>query len=292
LISFILFVSVSSSFNGLWRTFGHETALATDVSTAKSEGYTTTGSCNANLGILYCKPDTRSNPFTDHPLCLYFTSGGQIAGIRQRVSGSNKEVGNAAPTNLVNKGYWKVLSADSWAIDISFRSSQQMCSGQVYSSKIGDQAVINQDTIKVAIPITALQARAANYTRGSCMKSMGQHHFYDLSVAPKQSWDESNLLPVVPMYNPPDSTGVLNAFFIATPVAQPGSNDLLFGAHDWEAPSLSPSNMCQNWCDGSCTWKTPAWSTGHIYLNSAHSTLTCPGASSLDLLIGRTCPTN
>ena len=34
-------------------------------------------------------------------------------------------------------------------------------------------------------------------------QSMGQHHFYDLSKAPAQSYQYDQLLPLVPMYNPP-----------------------------------------------------------------------------------------
>ncbi len=117
---------------------------------------------------------------------------------------------------------------------------------------------------------------------------MGWHHFYDLKTAPKQSFQEDQILPIVPMYNPPDATGVLNAFFFTSPVAQPGSGAayLLTGAADWESPALVESNMCQNWCDESCAFETPSWATMHVYLSSQWKTLTCPNGSGP---VGRSC---
>ena len=156
-------------------------------------------------------------------------------------------------------------------------------------SPLGDRVVINQDTIKRSIPLTAKEAEEEKWTVGSCMDSMGLHHFYDLQTAPEMSYKEENLMPLVAMYNPPDETGVLNAFFFATPVAQPGSSYkyLLNGNADWESPALNENNMCQNWCDDNCHWETPSWATMHIYLDSAWSDLKCPGGKGF---LGRTCP--
>lgn len=84
------------------------------------------------------------------------------------------------------------------------------------------------------------------------------------------------------------STGVLNAFFFASPVAQPGSSlwYLLSGAADWESPALPSSLMCENWCDDeNCHWEE-SWATMHIYLSSAWEELTCPGGSGP---VGRSC---
>ena len=117
---------------------------------------------------------------------------------------------------------------------------------------------------------------------------MGWHHFYDLSSSPDVSYAEDQLLPVVPMYNPPDASGVLNAFFFASPVPQPGSSlwYLLTGAADWESPALPSSLMCENFCDDdACHWDV-TWATMHIYLSSEWEELTCPGGSGP---VGRSC---
>lgn len=223
-----------------------------------------------------------------HPLGLRYTKSGVIAGVRTEIYGSNK-YGPAAPKHLVDLGYWKSTnSTETWVMDISFRSEEVMCSSKSSSDLIGDRVVINQDTIKQSIPLTAAEAQRNSWTPGSCMASMGWHHFYDLLSAPKQSYTIENLLPIVPMYNPPDETGVLNAFFFTSPVAQPGSGAwyLLTGAADWESPALSSSLMCQNWCDDdNCSWET-SWATMHIYLSSNYKDLTCPNGKGA---VGRSC---
>lgn len=68
---------------------------------------------------------------------------------------------------------------------------------------------------------------------------------------------------------------------------QSGSKDLISAKHDWEAPALNPESMCMNWCDDSCTWKTDAWSTMHIFLSSSWEALKCPGGTGL---FNRSCP--
>jgi hypothetical protein len=165
-----------------------------------------------------------------------------------------------------------------------------MCSAKGGIESVGDRVVINQDTIRVGLPLTAQSARDGKWTPGSCMAKMGQHHFFDLQTAPLQSWNESSLLPIVPMYYPADSTGTLRAFFFTSPVSQPGSSitHILTGDADWESPALNEGNMCQNWCDDACNWTTPAWGTLHIFLNSEYETLTCPGAS--NVFPYRSCP--
>eukprot|EP01031_Cornospumella_fuschlensis_P030228 gene30228-36531_t len=263
--------------DSLWKTFVHTRELPTTVEGAKDAGFKQVAPCNANLGILYAQDS--SGATEDHPLSLYFTSGGQIAGVQATVFGSS-DFGNSAPDQLVTLGYWKPQADNtSWAASVSFRSPDMMCSGAKDSLVVGDRAVVNQDGVALALPLSEDQAVANKYDYGSCMKDMGHHYFLDLKTAPQTSWVEENLMPVVPMFNP--STKKLHAFFFATPVKQKGSNDLLFAKHDWEAPALSPSNMCQNWCDDSCTWKTSAWSTMHIYLSSAWKGLKCPGGEGM-----------
>lgn len=274
--------------DGLWRTFGHQTALPLTTKEALDERWVAVSGCEPDLGILYAQD--KSGPSEKHPLGLRFTSSGKIAGVQATVFGSNR-FGDAAQLNLIEKGYWKQTAnaTKTWHMDISFRSSEEMCSQTSKSEDLlGDRVVINQDTIKQEIPLTVKDAVSQNWTPGSCMASMGWHHFYDLKTAPKQSFKEDQILPIVPMYNPPDSTGVLNAFFFTSPVSQPGSGTryLLNGAADWESPALVEKAMCLNWCDESCKFDTSSWATMHIYLSSAWQTLTCPHGSGP---VGRSC---
>lgn len=274
--------------DGLWRTFGHQTGLPLTAEDAIQQKWVAVSKCEADLGVLYAQE--KSGPSEKHPLGLRYTAAGQIAGVQATVFGSN-QFGDAAQKNLIDKGYWKANAnaTKTWRMDVSFRASEDMCSSTSRSEElIGDRVVINQDTIKQSIPLTVKDAVAEQWSAGSCMSSMGWHHFYDLKTAPKQSFKEDQILPLVAMYNPPDSTGVLNAFFFTSPVSQPGSGTryLLNGAADWESPALVEKNMCQNWCDESCKFETSSWATMHIYLSSAWKTLTCPNGSGP---VGRSC---
>jgi len=192
--------------------------------------------------------------------------------------------------NLVDHGYWKAVNgtSETWVMDVSFRASSDMCTSNLAVTATGDRVVINQDTIKQSVPLTAKQAREEKWTQGSCMASMGQHHFYDLKSAPQQSYEPDQLLPLVPMYYPADSTGTLNAFFFTTPVAQPGSSSwyLLTGGADWESPDLNSEMMCMNFCDDDNCEYDNTWATMHIYLDSVWDGLVCPGGSGP---VGRSC---
>jgi hypothetical protein len=61
------------------------------------------------------------------------------------------------------------------------------------------------------------------------------------------------------------STGKLHAIFFTTPVKQPGSSGLFSADNDWEVPAVTANQMCLNWCDDACAYKT-SWSTMHIFL--------------------------
>lgn len=161
-------VAVSTSLgDGLWRTFGHQTGLPLTATEARNDGWLNVTGCDPNLGILYAQ--SADGVSEKHPLGLYFTAAGQVAGVQTTIYGSNKKVGDAAPANLVNMGYWKKDENDAWHIDISFRSPDEMCSSSPSSNLNGDRVVINQDTIKHSIPLTAGEAQAADWTQGSCM---------------------------------------------------------------------------------------------------------------------------
>jgi hypothetical protein len=153
--------------DGLWRTFGHQTGLPLTVSEAKSAGWVNVTSCDPNLGILYAQD--ASGVSEKHPLGLYFTAAGQVAGVQTTIYGSNRQVGAAAPANIVSKGYWKADDDEKWHMDVSFRAPSEMCSSSASKDLNGDRVVINQDTIKHSIPLTAGAAQGADWTQGSCM---------------------------------------------------------------------------------------------------------------------------
>ena len=131
----LVYVDAADLGNGLWRTFGHQTALPLTAAEATKAGWKAISSCEPDLGVLFAQ--SSSGPSEKHPLALRFTSGGQIAGIQTTVYGSNK-ITDAAPANLVELGYWKAANAsETWLMDVSFRSSAEMCSGAQFSSVLG-----------------------------------------------------------------------------------------------------------------------------------------------------------
>lgn len=265
--------------DSVWRTFDHERAVPIDVTTAKKEGWSQmTSSCNSNLGVLYAQES--SGPSEDHPLAAWYTSAGQLAGVQVTVFGKDRSMGNAAPDNLVNLGYWKASNTteQAWTIDMSFRAPSDMCSGVKSSLVLGDRAVINQDSIKFALPLTADEAVTKKFDAGSCIAGMGQHFMYDVKTAPDTSFVEENLMPVVPMFNP--ATEKLSGFFFTTPVKQSGSRSLS-ASNDWDIPAVNGKLMCYNWCDEACAWETSAWSTMHVFVSSGHASVTCPGGETV-----------
>lgn len=72
--------------------------------------------------------------------------------------------------------------------------------------------------------------QAEGYVRGACFDGMGWHYFKDL-LAPNGtiSWQASNLMPVVPMYDP--IHGKFNAIFFASAVVQQVSTWALWLGH-------------------------------------------------------------
>jgi hypothetical protein len=174
----VLLVSVLCAENigdSLTETFGHEKSLPLTVTDAIAGGWVPVGSgeCNKNLGILYSRGKSGSSGASeDHPLALYYTAAGQIAGMQTTVFGSSKDSGNAASDQLVKQGYWKpsTTANATWSIDVSFREPSLMCSGSSSDLTVGDRVIINQDTISVVIPLTAGDATARSFTAGSCIK--------------------------------------------------------------------------------------------------------------------------
>ena len=93
--------------------------------------------------------------------------------------------------------------------------------------------------------------QAEGYVRGACFDGMGWHYFKDL-LAPNGtiSWQASNLMPVVPMYDP--IHGKFNAIFFASAVVQPWNPGVDFwpgcggfqgAGHSWQPPAQSSHSL-------------------------------------------------
>jgi len=286
---------------GFYGTLANTEDLPTTI--AEATNWTAVnGDCENGVGILYTRYGGISK---ESPLALYFTPGGQIAGLKVTIFGSHhngwwyKSPGDAANPNLVRLGYWKEEGAEQWSMTASFRSPDNICGDATFrfEETVGDRVVINQyeGGIARAIPMTASAAEAEQYSPGSCMAKMGQHYFYDLEEAPRMSWRVENLMPVVPMYQTTGvSKGMLSAFFFTSPVCQDDTehrfdNVYMFCGlpNDW---------MCLNWCDSACDLDSDRWATYHIFVSSNPEDVVCENPMGLSTLLsyaaGRDCPSN
>jgi hypothetical protein len=84
----------SSISKSLIRTYLHDTQLPVTATAAIAQGWIPVDNCDANLGFLYTNQGDA--PYEDHPLGLYFTATGKLAGAQVTIYRSNKEVGDAA----------------------------------------------------------------------------------------------------------------------------------------------------------------------------------------------------
>jgi len=277
--------------DGLWRTFnlalvGLAPALPLTSREAEAAGWQKMSSeCDPNVGFRYAQ--NAATPQKNTPLSIYYTAAGQVSGLATNIYGAG-----AAPSNLVELGYWIPVSGsqNEWMISVSFRAANLMCdAGTTAPEVLGDRLVVNQGSLNYSLPLTAADAYCSEWASGSCMVTMGEHWFYDVSTAPQLSWQQQNLLPIVTMFYPPNMNGTISTIFFTTPVKQPGADYVLYKPGDWETPALTPSEMCLNFCDDSCSWDgVDYWSTMHIYLNSQWSYIGCPNGKTP---IDRECPT-
>jgi hypothetical protein len=253
----------------LHRDYGeYYTLPITTAQTAKMTWQVANATCDPNLGILYSYDG--ANIGTEYPLGLYFTAGGQVAGVGVIV------VGPGLPQQLIDAGYYVPydLHNNLYFISVTFRDAGIMCSGDIDQNyPLGDRLIINAGGLAQEVPTTEQEAIDGQWTRGSCFSSMGWHYFYDLAGHPNMTWFAKNLLPIVPMYN----KGAINAFFFASDVVQ----QTVLDTHMWEPIPLEDTLMCENWCDSSCTFHdTTFWSTLHIYLTD-YTQVTCPGGCTM-----------
>jgi len=234
-------------------------ALPLTESDAVNSGWTAISTCDPNLGTAYVA--TEDGPTKGDPVIVYFTGGGQIAGIGMEHYGN--------PLNGLQK-FWlpDPESSGNYRISVSFRPGGNLCSSTQYAELVGNQLVVNQGSLNLPIPLNANDSSAAQWTKGGCIGGMGTHWSYDLSTSPEMSWNASNLMPVVAMYDQAN-TGFISAFFITTPNVQRSEP---FGP--WEGP-IPSSLMCYNWCSDECSWDVSFWSTLHFYLHD-HNLNNCP----------------
>merc|ERR1712194_277168 len=276
---------------------GNSRAHPLTVADAGAQGWTSAGpGCDPNLGVEYLPEGGISR---DAPLSVYFTPAGQIAGLKMTVYGSGPDFGTSAFQGIgalgemVNQHYYIPVEGGaetSWEISVSFRDPTAMCSTDATAGDIGDRLVINQHTIAVSVPMTAGQADGDNYQPGSCMGGMGQHYFKDLVGGSDMTFVTGNLLPITPMYYPPnDPNGKLNAFLFSSPTCQNDEG----GAWD-EVPlfcGLRFSMMCLNFCNAECSTDTfttnspfhspttHRYATYHVFFSDQEekTSLVCPG---------------
>lgn len=210
--------------DGLWRTFSGPKPLPLTTAEARDAGWKTAGSCVPGLGNLYTKSG-HDLPNEDAPLGMFFSNAGQVSGLRVDIFGDSwtSGVGNAAQAALIKRGFWRVETGDSkhWFLTVGFRDPSVACSSVSEPGvNVGDRVVVNPDSgLNVSIPLTATEARDEGYAPGSCMETMGQHHFLDLNLrGGKQGWVEGDLQPIVPMYTPVpvSSASTLHAIFFTT----------------------------------------------------------------------------
>jgi len=225
-----------------------------NVDEATNDGWAAYGSngCDPMLGLSYAIDGA---PSWMYPITVYFTSAGQIAGIGMTHWG-------APVPDLEN--YWVDQGDGSWYLSVSFRDTKDMCSGNVSPDKVGDRLVINAAGIAYSMPLTTGAATNQSFTEGGCIGGMGTHWSLDLDTAPVMSYNASNLMPVVAMYD----KGDLSAFFITSPVLQYSEP---FGP--WEGP-LPSSLMCYNWCGDNCNWNVDWWTVLHFFVHDP-DVITC-----------------
>jgi len=232
-------------------------SLPLTVDDAVDAGWVNFTHCDNNLGYAYT--DTGSLPSKTHPVILYFTGGGQIAGMGMEHFGE--------PVNDMEQ-YFRPTDRGTYRITVSFRPGGNLCSSRVYREAIGTQLNVDQGIVDFILPLNESAATDAQWTKGGCIGGMGTHWSYDLSSAPTMTWKSGNLFPVITMYNE-QAGGGISAFFITTPNLQYAEP-----LGPWEGPI--PSNlMCYNWCSDDCDWDVLFWNTLHFYLDD-HSLNTCP----------------
>lgn len=114
-----------------------------------------------------------------YPIGLYYTSGGQITGIKYSalVIFQVSQLNITEILLLKSTGLLKVmelleslsLSEHLLVLMIIILTSSAVCSGTTYPEIIGNQLVLDQGFENVSIPIFVTAAQKAQWTKGSCI---------------------------------------------------------------------------------------------------------------------------
>ena len=268
--SCVLCVSIGTL---LERDYTKYAPLPTTADQASSLGFAPFSShCELHLGVPYTQ--TGGKPDESKPITLYFTRAGQVSGISVLYY---DHIEKQQP-NLIDKG-WIVPSGFGdgiYKVSVAFRNGSMACSSKFDPDlPLGDNLIVNPDGIRQALPLTVRDAARNGWVRGSCILGMGVHWFRDLSSWGSMTWQASQLLPVVMMYDEvsDNPTMTVNAFFFASSVVQ--QSFVPPSANQWEPIPLPDRLMCGNLCNASCTFHgTDFYSTLHIYMND-RSRVTC-----------------
>eukprot|EP01129_Flabellula_baltica_P016433 TRINITY_DN8750_c0_g1_i1.p1 TRINITY_DN8750_c0_g1~~TRINITY_DN8750_c0_g1_i1.p1 ORF type:complete len:273 (+),score=59.31 TRINITY_DN8750_c0_g1_i1:154-972(+) len=228
----------------LLRNFFSKEVMPLTMSQAGSIGwYPVTGRCDPRFGIAYAH---NGKPDKSNPQYVFYTSAGQIAGF-------GTKTWDKPPSELIGD-YWIDNGDGTWDTYVHFRNTSIMCSGQITSDTLGDQAMLLQ---KYNVPLNNIEAKAAGWVMGNCIQGMGIHYAYDIHQPGNQTWNANSLFPLMPMYD--SVKGDITAILIAIPRVE-----RVYPFGGWEGP-FPNFLFCKNWCASSdCHWKhTSWWSTQH-----------------------------
>jgi len=240
----------------LARTFLLYHALPVTAASATSSGWVSMGpTCDPLLGYAFASDGA---PSLGNPIIMYYTAAGQVAGV------GIVHYGEAPLAS--QKDFWRPMnsSAKNFIMNIHFRAPSVLCSSTPQRELIGNQVVINQDSINFNVPLTDVEAVNAKWAQGNCISGMGTHWAYDWISAPTLSYRAEQTVPLMPMYY----NGTITAFLVDTASFQDVEPVSI-----WEGPFIS-SLFCKNLCKG-CSWDSTLTSTLHFLFHD-HSTVHCP----------------
>lgn len=221
--------------------------------------------CNSHLGYAYNREAT--GPTMRWPITMYYAENGLFAGIGMQYY-SVPGYSYASP-KLIAMDILKAQDDGSYRMSVSTRVPGDMCKASATTSmKLGYTLVVNQDGINMQLPLTARQARAAGWIRGSCTLRMGEHWWYDVeetnpdTPTKEMTWKTENIFPLIIMYdNVGDISfsgeGGINGFIIAAP-----GNQMAHGnyaqTYDISCTALNDAgiNICWN---GFAAESTEGW---------------------------------